>query len=302
MEDISVSVSFPRSSPPESIGPASPQLSSGITTPVSTSGESTLTSPDTYCNDVQLAEIDDYIALGCLVVDLIPVGLPSPPSEAAPIAHELLSGFNLAPQLSKDLTILLNAKWIRMFSRNLTDLDKAILRIYILPQDVGRSRVDRFSRSKQHQIALEQLLVHVDVSRETWNGSYGDHKQWLFDANATPEDSSLFYIYNTLPSPSPNALNVKDRYARLSIQNLLDTEDLLKGLKTKLYPYQARSAASMLQRETAPDLMLDPRLELRESPDGETFYYGPRDATILKHPRLYDSVRGGILSETMGLG
>ncbi|KAF2100096.1 hypothetical protein NA57DRAFT_19969, partial [Rhizodiscina lignyota] len=201
-----------------------------------------------------------------------------------------------------NLTILINANWIFVYSKIIPDPEKAILYVYMLPQDVGRTRVERSTKMRQNQVALEQLLVHIDVSPEAWNGSYEKSKQQVFDTNATPEEASLFYIYNTLPSPSPSPSKVADRYTRAAIQGLLENNEVFKGLKTMLYPYQGRSAALMLQRETAPELTLDPRLELRESPTGQMFYYGPRHATFLKHPRMYDSVRGGILSETMGLG
>jgi len=58
----------------------------------------------------------------------------------------------------------------------------------------------------------------------------------------------------------------------------------------------------MLEREVAPQKRLDPRLEERKSPTGQTFYYGARDLVFVKESRIYDTVRGGILAETMGLG
>lgn len=63
-----------------------------------------------------------------------------------------------------------------------------------------------------------------------------------------------------------------------------------------------RSAALMLEREVASQKRLDPRLEERISPTGQKFYYGARDLVFVREPRLYDTVRGGILAETMGLG
>lgn len=58
----------------------------------------------------------------------------------------------------------------------------------------------------------------------------------------------------------------------------------------------------MLRREAKPELQLDPRLEKRTAPTGEVYYYNARDRLFLRHPRQYDSVQGGILAETMGLG
>jgi SNF2 family DNA or RNA helicase len=58
----------------------------------------------------------------------------------------------------------------------------------------------------------------------------------------------------------------------------------------------------MLQQEASPQLQLDPRLEVRKSPDGRTFFFGARDGSFLQEPRYYEANRGGILAETMGLG
>ncbi|KAH0395110.1 hypothetical protein KCU89_g10669, partial [Aureobasidium melanogenum] len=76
----------------------------------------------------------------------------------------------------------------------------------------------------------------------------------------------------------------------------------MPGLKTKLYPYQRNSAAQMLQRECEDRLELDPRLEKRTALDGTTFYYEPWDVSLFRSPRFYESCKGGILAETMGLG
>jgi hypothetical protein len=58
----------------------------------------------------------------------------------------------------------------------------------------------------------------------------------------------------------------------------------------------------MIQRESSTELQLDPRFEKRLGPDGSLFYYIPKDLAFYRNPPLYDSHRGGILAETMGLG
>jgi hypothetical protein len=37
-------------------------------------------------------------------------------------------------------------------------------------------------------------------------------------------------------------------------------------------------------------------------PGGSAYYYSPRDIAFFKEPPMYESIRGGILAETMGLG
>jgi SNF2 family DNA or RNA helicase len=49
-------------------------------------------------------------------------------------------------------------------------------------------------------------------------------------------------------------------------------------------------------------LQLDPRLEVRTSPNGKSFYFGARDGSALLEPQYYEANRGGILAETMGYG
>lgn len=263
---------------------------------------------ETVCTDLdrtyQPLDLQDYIGIGCLVVDLKgnqelePV---SPPSSFDK-PHVLLRRYNITSELSIHLTRLLHAQWIRIFSRRCQSTAKAILRVYVLPQDVGRNRIDRHSNGKQNLVSLEYILPHVDTSKSTWNGVHGSNQSSKFDIAATAEDSSLFYIFNKLPSPSPSPVMVKDKYTRSAMEDLIAEPVSIAGLKTRLYPYQARSAAMMLQRECSGELILDPRLEKRSTPDGDEFYYGARDASFLRQPRLYDSARGGILSETMGLG
>ncbi|KEQ97793.1 hypothetical protein AUEXF2481DRAFT_37342 [Aureobasidium subglaciale EXF-2481] len=58
----------------------------------------------------------------------------------------------------------------------------------------------------------------------------------------------------------------------------------------------------MFQRECEERLELDPRLEERTALDGTTYYYAPWEVSFLRGPRYYESCKGGILAETMGLG
>ncbi|KAJ9649307.1 hypothetical protein H2199_000082 [Coniosporium tulheliwenetii] len=145
-------------------------------------------------------------------------------------------------------------------------------------------------------------MASINVSPQAWSDPDCSQEQQHFDRWATADKQSLFYMFNTLPSPSPQPERIRDKYSRLAVEELLDSASWVPGLKTALYPYQARSAALMVQRETAPELQLDPRLELRHAPDGQPFYYGARAGLFLKNPRYYEANKGGILAETMGLG
>lgn len=247
-----------------------------------------------------LADLDNYLALGCLCFeDLLAFEEHHDSSSWQPVSQlPQILAFN--ETLYADLQRLNAAGWIRLFSKRGGDSRFLIFRIYILPFDIGNRHVDR--QSKRLYFALESLVAEVDISTETWQGNYIPGNSRRFDVFATRDDGSLFWMFNKLPSPSPSIGLVKEKYAREALEDLLDPTSCLPGLKTELYPYQRRSAGLMLQRETVATLELDPRLEQRTTPDGSVFYFGPRDLVFLRQPRYYEACKGGILAETMGLG
>ncbi|PSN68816.1 hypothetical protein BS50DRAFT_490007 [Corynespora cassiicola Philippines] len=260
-------------------------------------------------------DVKKYIALGCLHYedDIYGKAVSEP---AFPEWMELL--FEKLPEelrlvIGTEAARLLEAHWIRMFARRPETTQgkkRSVVRVYLHPEDWGRRFIDR--NKKSLKLALRSLLHRVDISPEAWSGRYHEGSIRYFDPWASAEDVSLFYLFNKLPSPDPAPEKIKNRYARAAVEDLLDaavplppelSEELpMEGLKTRLYPYQARSAGLMVQREAAPGLQLDPRLEIRRSPDGETFYFGARDGSFLQEPRYYETNRGGILAESMGLG
>ncbi|KAF2464944.1 uncharacterized protein BDR25DRAFT_328989 [Lindgomyces ingoldianus] len=264
--------------------------------------------------DAKLKDLKRYIALGCLHLDK-KLLIESDPRIYDSDWIELVP-LHLSDEaktiIGNDTLKLLQATWIRLFINcaSITALpDYSLLRIYLLPNDRGRRFIDR--QSKSLKSALRNLLHRVDVSSEAWNGVYGSQVA-RFDPWASPENVSLFYLFNMLPSPAPSPQKIKSRYTRIAGEELLEScsqflldgyeDQPLCGLKTRLYPYQARSAALMIQREATPELRLDPRLEVRHSPTGEEYFFGAKDGSFLQEPRYYETNRGGILAETMGLG
>jgi SNF2 family DNA or RNA helicase len=171
---------------------------------------------------------------------------------------------------------------------------------------VGHSRIKVDRHNATLLAALDTVVRKVDTSSSTWNGSYTPGLEQRFDiyASRDDQDPSLYWLFNTLPSPSPaKQLNdIPGSYAREALEDLLDESTTLPGLKTDLFPYQRRSAGAMLCREAAPSDILDPRLEKRIAPDGSHFYYSAREFRFVKDPTTFEACRGGILAETMGLG
>jgi hypothetical protein len=246
-----------------------------------------------------LSDLSNYLALGCLkyrdVADNITLGLGD---DGARWQNLPLAAPGFPPE--SNLMKLTAAAWTRVqIGQSTRDSRYTIYRVYILPGDVGLRFFDRENR--RLLAALESLVATIDVSSETWSGRYSEGVEVGFDNWATSDEGSLFYMFNKLPSPRPDPTLVKEKYAREAVEDLLDVSALI-GLKTPLYPYQRRSAALMLQRESVSTLILDPRLESRTAPDGSSFYFGPRELLFHRNPRYYEASRGGILAETMGLG
>ncbi|PMD31253.1 hypothetical protein L207DRAFT_641000 [Hyaloscypha variabilis F] len=194
-----------------------------------------------------------------------------------------------------------NAGWVRMEFKT-QDQYRGQVRVYILPDDVGRSVILREEKSLRK--ALQSLLGQLDISNDTWNG------QWFHETPMVHIDASLdlriqdrpslFYLFNTLPSPKPNLDLVSDTYANDAMYRILNSG--IEGLKTEMYSYQRRSAALMLQREANPGQIIDPRLRNLADKRGGKWYCDLDSAACLRQPRTFEAPTGGICAETMGLG
>lgn len=205
---------------------------------------------------------------------------------------------NQLPELPDTLTThlekLLSQKRVRLFAGLPS---RSCIRLYLMPNDTNHRGIQHDRKVDAHLFAV---LQHVDTSLDAWSGR--PTVQQPFDLQATPEDGSLYYIFNSMPSPNPTPENLKSPFHQEALADLLDSQDELLGLRTTLYPYQRRSAGQMLQRECEDKLELDPRLEERIALDGSVYYYAPWDVAFFRSPRFFESCRGGILAETMGLG
>ena len=266
-----------------------------------------------------ILDISKYIPVGCLRLQRYQCGIPCDiwtlSDSWAAFAHPR-DVFNteggrylpnkLQEQLFNSFVIkpywgLHDSGWIRMeFKAN--DLYTGQARVYILPDDVGRRTINKQVRSLRRP--MQQLLSQLDISKATWKGAWEDgmpvtqiDSSWDTGKQA---DASLFEIFNDLPSPDPKPESVADKYAKSAMYDILESN--IKGLITTLYVYQRRSAAMMLQREAQICQLRDPRLRKLADQNGTTFYCDPDTGTCLLEPRCYDSDKGGILAENMGLG
>ncbi|KAK4636359.1 F-box protein [Fulvia fulva] len=248
------------------------------------------------------SQSSNYLGLGCLVIEG-PANSDSPRIDKwQGVTSALLATYNTP--LASDLDRLLQAGWIRLEqgAESSSVGSWLVLRLYVLYTDVARFVIER--KNTQLSTSLMNIVQHINTSSELWNGYYDPSSVRNFDMFATRDcdDSGLYYMFNKLPSPSPDPTLVRDKYDREALEDLLDCRSRLRGMNTNLYPYQRRSAGAMLQRESATRKILDPRLERRVAADGSTFYYNAREFEFRKDPEYAEACRSGVLAETMGYG
>ena len=196
--------------------------------------------------------------------------------------------------------ILANANWARVFARkHQRNRDLATIRVYVLPDDVGRRYFNRDHGNLRNY--LIRLLDDLDTSPLSWEGRNQSEDLLECYTKESSNDDSLFYLFNTVPSPVTRPPPVSCPISNEAIQSVLECEEL-RGLSTKLYPYQRRTVASMVKREVQPERTLDPRFQSLKGPTGQVFYYDRETGVLLRDQRTYDEARGGILGESMGLG
>lgn len=191
---------------------------------------------------------------------------------------------------------LMRCRRVRIYCRRHQLMKHVVtIRFHVLPGDVGRQFLGPDDvKAKKSLIRLMEL---IDYSLESWEGKNSTPCQMY---RYQPEDvstDSLFYLFNTLPSPSPSSFNVSSPVAKNAIASLLNEYSNLPGLRTTLYAYQKRSAAAMIRRETEPLHTLDPRFESLKGPTNQTFYYDRAMGVILRDRQTYEEARGGILAE-----
>ncbi|GAB1311440.1 hypothetical protein MFIFM68171_01650 [Madurella fahalii] len=282
---------------------------------------------------MESAEFPNYIAAGCLVLDQVESNFPhevwsllepaqwrrfGPFTEADERQNGLSEPRYLAPEMQRCLLSssgclspyagLLSHQWIHMsLSVSLDDPAKAVVRVYLLPDDVENLRIPRWDLSLRK--ARLALLGRLDFSKRTWKGEAGAARSPSPRAFGSPdaasdsdggEGQSLLQMFNSIPSPDPKLDDIQDFDARDAAYRLIDSE--IAGLNTTLYSYQRRSAVLMLQREAPGQKILDPRLVQVVDQLGVPWYYDAVAGTSFREPRYYDRPCGGILAEEMGAG
>ena len=240
-----------------------------------------------------------YLAIGSLTIQY------QQPHDIANVWVSMSSNFDASCVVDSTLLVplmkLMYAKWAQAeFKRHNSLENRVSIRVFMLPDDVGRSKISREDSGLRK--ARWELISRLDKSAAGWQGD----GSILHPTTALPTtgslNDSLLDIFNTLRNPDPKPKQVSDAFSRDSMEALLDPSEGISGLRSKLFKYQRRSAAIMVQREAQPAKILDPRFEQHVSPTGEVFYLDERIGCLLSGRQEYDEARGGILAETMGIG
>ncbi|KAM0133866.1 hypothetical protein ACHAO1_005988 [Botrytis cinerea] len=198
-----------------------------------------------------------------------------------------------------------DAGWIRMEFKA-KDQNSGQVRVYVLPDDIGNSVLD--NSTKQLRKGMQALLGKLDISNATWQGTWSDDTpiQYInsdLDEVESTDVISLFDMINNLPSTRPDPSVVKgNHFVQDAMRSLLAGN--VQGLHpdTQMHPFQCQTAAMMLQRETTPRYILDPRLREIKDQHGRKFYCDLSASVCLRETRLYEAPRGGICAENTGLG
>ncbi|EJT48911.1 hypothetical protein A1Q1_02006 [Trichosporon asahii var. asahii CBS 2479] len=167
-----------------------------------------------------------------------------------------------------------------------TPLFESRVRISLLPADYGW----RISQRRAH--ALRALFSVLDKG---WEGAEGALLE-VSTADIT-DMQSLYSLIESPPEPSVPA----DAQGDEAFATLAAYEDPV-GVKTPLYKYQIRSVSRMLQMETYPGTMVDPRYSRLLDASRRSYYLDLSSMTIRRSPARFALSRGGILCEQMGVG
>ncbi|KAJ3158125.1 hypothetical protein HDU86_003077 [Geranomyces michiganensis] len=186
-------------------------------------------------------------------------------------------------------------------------MQSVLVRVWLIPEDGGGRRITQ-ALPKGVQTALRrvtaELLERVNCNQHAWNSCVaGADNVAHVEIFPRPSDKvQISDIYATMPSPAPFALK-----ANATSKLLLDqciSRPAPRGMRSSLFSYQKRTLWKLLQREIAPQFVVDPDvMELPAADDaGKPYWLRISTGEVLQDPVFYEESRGGIICEEMGVG
>ncbi|RCK54984.1 DNA repair protein RAD5 [Candida viswanathii] len=131
------------------------------------------------------------------------------------------------------------------------------------------------------------------------NCSFGQRVKDIYNEIPSPDLSK--YLNEEAPGVTPVS-PIENRLAKLAIDSTAESVTI-PGVKSHVYPYQARSLGLMLERESVVRRSLVPNLiPLKPPNNAPEFYFDLYSKQVSAKPNLITLPKGGILAENMGLG
>ncbi|KAI8381524.1 P-loop containing nucleoside triphosphate hydrolase protein [Radiomyces spectabilis] len=118
----------------------------------------------------------------------------------------------------------------------------------------------------------------------------------------TESKKTLLDMFIEIPSPCEKPLPDCDEPNLLHFLHDCTVKDCPDGMKTSLYRYQKNAVWKILQRELAPQKVVDAANIPMVSVDNTPYYFDQLLFTLTAHPPLERDIQGGIICEDMGTG
>ncbi|TCD68451.1 hypothetical protein EIP91_010737 [Steccherinum ochraceum] len=173
-----------------------------------------------------------------------------------------------------------------------------IIRVYLVPYDLpgvkGRLRRREEKIFVSARKYMRVLLPRISVHSRDWDGHEYASGSTTPLLPAESDDRTMAELYSDLASPNPvnPPLNLE----------ALSADGCLRGMRSKLYPYQRRSVEAMLCRELRTSAIPDPLYIPIKGINGRAMHLQPGTMEILAERPLVVPSKGGILCEELGTG
>ncbi|KAK6455813.1 DNA-dependent ATPase of the nucleotide excision repair factor 4 complex [Scheffersomyces xylosifermentans] len=192
----------------------------------------------------------------------------------------------------------------------------------------GDAEIDFEKFVKQHHLLIDARAfktlnrpepstskLNFHVHRWTCNEKYSEEPKDDSEVKIPSLATRVHEIYDQITSPSLEKYkgkhlaknrkdyvpNSEDVLIRLTASIPTNSEKVIEGVKTSLYPFQIRSIAKMFEKESFVEKSLSPNFVKLRGP-GRNSYLDIMTYALHIKPEIFTLPRGGILAENMGLG
>ncbi|KAJ3337243.1 hypothetical protein HDU93_001383 [Gonapodya sp. JEL0774] len=144
--------------------------------------------------------------------------------------------------------------------------------------------------------------LYLDITPSKWTrGDVGDGQVQRYFPNSTEERRErLIQVFHSLSSPHVNISNIPTLFEPLITSALCEKSP--PCVSTTLFGYQRQALAKILQRESCPEQVSDPRyIELKDV-TGCKYFLDSNDWTHKREVEAFEEPRAGIIAEEMGSG